>query len=163
MNAKNSSKFSKIYHNHVISTTYFFQVGECDDAAFPYHKPLRVQKTIKCLSWPCPKWSWECPSLSRRGRSHKKILPSVLDDVEKSAQGIPFNPTSQTAKDVGFIVRCEEYQKPRLVHSKLKLKIEESQGAQRIMKELSYLYVGTREWYKKFLANILCAKIILVH
>ena len=75
----------------------------------------------------------------------KKILPSVLDDVEKSAQGIPFNPTSQTAKDVGFIVRCEEYQKPRLVHSKLKLKIEESQGAQRIMKELSYLYVGTRE------------------
>ena len=51
---------------------------------------------------------------------NEKNLPSVLDDVKKSAHGIPFNPTAQTAKTVGFTVRCEEFQKARL-----EVKIEE--------------------------------------
>ena len=42
------------------------------------------------------------------------------------------------AKNVGIAARCEECQKPRLEHSKLKLKREESQGAQRMIKKLSY-------------------------
>ena len=56
------------------------------------------------------------------------------------------------AKNVGIAARCEECQKPRLEHSKLKLKREESQGAQKIMKQLSYKcgaspaeYVGTED------------------
>ena len=83
-----------------------------------------------------------------------------MDDVEKSAHDIPFNPTAQTAKDVGFTVRCEECQK-RLVHSKMKLISEESQGAQRMMKILSHMccaslaeYVGTGGRDKNFLVNI---------
>ena len=82
-----------------------------------------------------------------------------MDDVEKSALGKRFNPTTQTAKNVGFIVRCEECQKPRLVHSKLKLKKEDTHGAQRMLKKLSYMcgaspaeYVGTGYRDEKFLA-----------
>ena len=63
------------------------------------------------------------------------------------------------AKNVGFIVRCEECQKSRLIHSKLKLKKEDTQGAQRMLKKLSYMcgaspaeYVGTGYRYEKFLA-----------
>ena len=66
-----------------------------------------------------------------------------MDDIENSAHGIPFNPSAQslseTARNVGFTVRCEECQKPRLVHSKLKLKKEESQGAQNIMNIVLYM------------------------
>ena len=45
---------------------------------------------------------------------NEKNLPSVLDDVKKSAHGIPSNSTAQTAKTVEFTVRCEEFQKARL-------------------------------------------------
>ena len=51
---------------------------------------------------------------------NEKNLPSVLDDVKKSAHGIPFNPTAQMAKTVGFTVRCEKFQKARLVKLKRK-------------------------------------------
>ena len=51
---------------------------------------------------------------------NEKNLPSVLDDDKKSAHGIPFNPKAQTAKTVGFTVRCKEFQKTRL-----EVKIEE--------------------------------------
>ena len=40
----------------------------------------------------------------------QKILPSVLDYVEKSACGLPFNPAAQTAKNGGFTIRCEKCQ-----------------------------------------------------
>ena len=77
---------------------------------------------------------------------------------------MPFNPSAQslseTARNVRFTVCCEECQQPRLVHSKLKLKREESQGAQKMMKKLSCIYraslaeyTGTRDRDKK-LANI---------
>ena len=68
-----------------------------------------------------------------------------------------------------FTVCCEECQQPRLVHSKLKLKREESQGAQNIMKKLSYMYraslakyAGTGDRDEK-LANTFYAKIFHAH
>ena len=37
-----------------------------------------------------------------------------MDDVKKSAHGIPSNPTAQTTKNVEFTLRCEEFQNVRL-------------------------------------------------
>ena len=75
------------------------------DAACLYHKPLRGQQTISAF-----------PELVRsevdgvlhyhQGIGPKEMmLPSVLDDVRKSAHGIPFNPTAQTLKicDLQFV------------------------------------------------------------
>ena len=50
------------------------------------------------------------PFTTTRGRYPQKILPSVLDYVEKSARGLPFSPAAQPAKNVGFTIRCEECQ-----------------------------------------------------
>ena len=47
----------------------------------------------------------------------EKFLPSTLEDVEKRPHNIPFNPSGQTAKNVGFIVKCEECNKSRLLHA----------------------------------------------
>ena len=75
-----------------------------------------------------------------------------MDDVEKSAHGLPFNPTAQTAKDFWFTVRCEECQKPRL-----EVEIEEKSvtGSTKNDKSLSYMcwaslaeYVGIRDRWK---------------
>ena len=60
----------------------------------------------------------------------EKYLPSKLENPEKQPHGIPFPPTAQTAKNVGFVIKCSECEKPRLLHSKHKLK--ESQ--QKILK-----------------------------
>ena len=47
----------------------------------------------------------------------EKYLPSILENVEKSPHGIPFSPTAQMAKNVGFVITCLECEKPRLLHS----------------------------------------------
>ena len=70
-----------------------------------------------------------------------------MDGVAKSALGTPYNPTTQTANNIGFTVRSEECQKSRLAHSKLELKREESKGAQRIIKKLSYICAGSPSEY----------------
>ena len=96
-----------------------------------------------------------------------------MDDIENSAHGVPFNPSvqnlSETARNMGFTDRCERCKNPRLVHSKLKLKREEPQGAQNIMKKLSYMcraslaeYAGTGDRDEK-LANVFYVKIFHTH
>ena len=89
---------------------------------------------------------------------NEKNLPSVLDDVKKSAHGIPFNPTAQTAKTVGFTVRCEEFQKARL-----EVKIEEKRMTGSTKKDeeiVSYvrglllLSMWERGWRLKVSSNI---------
>ena len=48
-------------------------------------------------------------------------------------------PSAQTAKNVGFIISCVECQKPRLLHSKHKIKKHDVQSAKRMMKKVSYM------------------------
>ena len=68
----------------------------------------------------------------------EKFLPSKLEDVEKKPHNISFPPTANTAKNVGFMVKCEECQKPRLLHAKHKIK-EDLKGAKRMMAKLNYV------------------------
>ena len=82
-----------------------------------YHGPTSFKcecpEDNQCLSRPFPKLV--VSFYYHEGVDpNEKNLPSVLDDVNKSAHGIPFNSTAQTAKTVEFTVRCEEFQKARL-------------------------------------------------
>ena len=113
-----------------------FQVRKCDDGVCPGHKPLRGQETISAFPDPVSSEINAVPYYHEAVYPKEEILPFVLNDVGKSALGIPFNPTAKTAKNVKFIVRFEECQKPRLVYSKLKLKKENLQEAQRMLKKL---------------------------
>ena len=69
-----------------------------------------------------------------KGYIQKKSF--VLDDVEKSALDIPFNLIAQTVKNVGFVVRCKECQKPRLAHSKLEIEERRVTGSTKNDKEI---------------------------
>ena len=64
----------------------------------------------------------------------EKFLPSVLEDVEKAAHGIPFSPSAQPPKTVGFTSVCQECE-----HAKIKIKQEDLPGVMRMMKKVSYM------------------------
>ena len=59
----------------------------------------------------------------------EKFLPSTPEDFEKEPHNIPFNSSVQTAKNVGFTVKCEECHKSHLLHAKHKLIANEVKGA----------------------------------
>ena len=46
----------------------------------------------------------------------------------------PFSPTAHTAKNVGFVITCLECEKPRLLHSKHKVRKEDVPSVKRMMK-----------------------------
>ena len=48
----------------------------------------------------------------------EKNLPSKLEDVTKQNHNVPFTLTAQTAKNVGYIIPCNECGKLRFLHSK---------------------------------------------
>ena len=52
-------------------------------------------------------------------------LPS-LKEKESKGHKIPFNPCAQTAKNTGLLLLCSDCSKPRLLHSKKKLKSDEA-------------------------------------
>jgi len=107
LDAIKSSKFSKFYNSHVILRTYFFRVRKCDDGTWPYHKPLRDQEAVSAFPDPVPS-EIDCVYHYHEGvYPSEKCLPSILDHVEKSALDTPFNPTAQTANNVGFTVRVK--------------------------------------------------------
>ena len=60
--------------------------------------------------------------------------------MEKGPHNIPFSPTGQTARNVGFVVKCEECNKSRLLHAKHKLKPGEIARAKRMISKVSYIY-----------------------
>ena len=104
----------------------------------------------------------------------EKYLPSKLEDVEKRPHNIPFSPCAQTAKNVGFFLKCEECNKPRLLHAKNKLKLDDQKGAKRMMGKISFIcgsvlseYLGTEnDRNKKYLKtlfvreNISCSSMV---
>ena len=75
-------------------------------------------------------------TLSKVKLREESILPSVLDDIEKSSHGIPFNSTAQTSKmwDSKFVVKNV---KNRGWHTR-SWNWKESQAAQRMMNKWSY-------------------------
>ena len=137
--AKQSPKFSVFYEKHVTSRTYYFQVRKCDDEACVYHGPLRGQETIDAFPDPVPNEINGVLHYSEGAYPTEKFLPSVLEDVEKAAHGIPFSPSAQTAETVGFTLVCQECEKSRLLHAKTKIKREDLPGVKRIMKKVSYM------------------------
>ena len=62
----------------------------------------------------------------------------ILEDVEKSPNGVPSSPTAHTAENAGFVITCTECKKPRLLHSRKKIKDDVS-GAKRMMGKVTYM------------------------
>ena len=72
----------------------------------------------------------------------ERIFPSTLEDVEKGPYDIPFNPSAQTAENVGFTVICEKWLKSRMLFAKHNLKANKAKGAKRMISKVAYICVA---------------------
>ena len=77
----------------------------------------------------------------------EKFLPSKLENPEKRPSGIPFSPCAHTAISVGFTVKCSECNKPRLLHSKHKLKGEEPKKLKIFLSKIIFICGSTLAEY----------------
>ena len=100
--------------------------------------PHDIFSTLHHLPDPVPNGDHYQPFADVYGTiTTEKDLPSLK---EKESQGhkIPFNPSQQTAKNTGVLVKCSDCSKPRLIHSKHKLKREETVWLEGLMDEMLY-------------------------
>ena len=74
-------------------------------------------------------------------------MPSILEDAEKSSHNIPFSPTTETPKNVGFPITCVECSKQGLLHSKDRIKRYHLKEVKRILLivDLLQLSIWVRE------------------
>ena len=147
---KNVPNVKEFYVKHCVSRTYYFQIRKCNDTSCRFHKPIRGNSEIDIFPDPVPNEVDGVLHYEPGTDAEEKFLPSKLEDAEKGSHNIPFPPSGQTAKNVGFIVKCLECDKSRLLHSKYKLKSDDQKGAKRMMSKVSYMcgsvlseYLGT--------------------
>ena len=86
-------------------------------------------------------------------------------DVTKNPHGLPFSPTTQTAKNVSKFVKCSECQKPRVLYSEKKLKLDDQSKLQRVLKKHIYICGTSFSDFTKnpiafVLENLTCATAI---
>ena len=86
----------------------------------------------------------------------EKFLPSTLEDVEKRSHNIPCNPSCKAAKNVGFIVNCEECNKPCLLHAKHKLKANDIKGAKKMISTVALF--SPSAWVQEMTKMRSCSK-----
>ena len=109
--SKSVPNVAEFFEKHCASRTYFFQIRKCNDVDCKYHKPIRGNKEIDIFPDPVPHEVDGVLHYEPGSDAEEKFLPSTLEDVKKRPHNIPFSPTAQTAKNIGFIIRCEEHNK----------------------------------------------------
>ena len=107
------------------SRTDSYHIFKCGDESCIYHSPLRGSAPEPFPN-PVPVTNADISDCSyEKGLDPSEMnLPSKLEDVTVTKQNhnVPFTPTAQTAKNIGYIIPCNECGKPRLLHSKKKIK-----------------------------------------
>ena len=102
---KNYPMVLEFYEKQCTLRTYFFQVRKCNNLNCTYRKPTRGSTEVEVFPDPVP---YELDgNLHFQPFSHpaEKFLPSKLENVKKCAHNIPFSPSAQTAKNVGFTIK----------------------------------------------------------
>ena len=105
--------------------TYLFQVKKCTDKQCCFHEPLNSVEEIEDFPDPIPYEVNGIPHYKNGTDPKEKNIPSLLLNVLTRPHYITFPPTAQSGKNVGMLVKCVECKKPRLMHSKTKLKLSE--------------------------------------
>ena len=132
---------------HCIKRTYFFQVRKCEDPSCTFHKEMRGDQKVATFPDPIPYEDDGVMRYKEGSDKDEKHLPSKIDDPSKRDHHVPFTPSAQTAKNVGFFVRCEECDKPRLIFAKNKLKERELNLLKRMLNEIVYTCGATFSEY----------------
>ena len=120
--------FMNFYNTHCKSRHYLFSVKKCLDVNCKFHLPPRMENFAELAHLPDPVpigEHYEAFQNIYRKETSEKYRPSLNDKAKKDKK-IPFNPTKQTALNVGDTITCEECGKPRLLHSEKTVKDKES-------------------------------------
>ena len=133
--------FKTFLETHTSSRHYSFHVFKCEDDTCIFHgrirgtAPERFPDVVPAADLESGYIEGEDP--------REQYLPSKLLDISKQCHNIPFNPTAQTAKNVGILLNCTECRKPRLVYAQHKLTEKERNGFKRVMNDLLYVFGGS--------------------
>ena len=68
----------------------------------------------------------------------EEYRPSLKKAAAPKGHGCPFNPTAQTAKNVGVVIHCEECGKWRCLHAQRKLKGKAREELEVLMETVLY-------------------------
>ena len=126
--------------SHTQKQMYYFQVKKCFNSECPFHKKLRGPCDVSSFPDPVPYMDEKNVQHYKEGVDGlEKYLPSKLEDVSKRLHNVPFTPTAQTAKNVGFTLKCTECKKQRLLFAQKKLKSQEVNSLKRILAGIEYI------------------------
>ena len=135
--------FKTFLETHTSSRTYSFHIFKCGDESCIYHSPLRGSAP-RPFTDPVPVTNADKSDCSYGGVDpSEKNLPSKLEDVTKQNHNVPSMTTAHTAKNVGYIISCNECGKLRLIHSKNKLKPNELNSFKHFTNDFVYVCRGT--------------------
>ena len=132
-------KFHEFYNKHCVSRTYHFHIFKCSDADCPWHEPIRFGKIANFGEPVPPEIADGTVKYILGSDPSEKFLPSKLENLGKRTHGIPFTPTPQTAINVGEIVKCIHYLKPRVVYAKKKLSDAHRRSMKRMLSDFQYV------------------------
>lgn len=135
--------FAKFLKEHSSSRTYSFRVFKCSDSNCVFHKPLRGDEPDQFPD-PVPNDDENAEGHYKEGYDpNEQHLPSKMEDVSKLPHNIPFRYSSITSKNVGLVMKCSECGKPRLIHSKNKMKKDALEQFKRVINDYVYVCGGS--------------------
>ena len=148
---KDYSTFKLFLQNHTAARTYSFHIFKCKDPDCLYHEPLRCDE-IERFGEPIPKVDEDnSREYYVQGDDPKELhLPSRSVNPEKQKHSIPFCVSAQTAKNVGFTIRCFECGKARLIYAEHKLTAVEREQYRRLQNDLVFSCGGS---FQELLTN----------
>ncbi|POG73099.1 hypothetical protein GLOIN_2v1828214, partial [Rhizophagus irregularis DAOM 181602=DAOM 197198] len=141
---QNKIKFLEFYNHCYRSRHYFFEIKKCGSLDCHICKPVRCDSEtwLKVHNFPDP-----IPSLDGKkyksfeelyGQETSEEYRPSLKDKKNSNNEMGFKPSAQCCKNVGTLIQCGECDKWRVIYSKSKLALQESEELARFLDEIQY-------------------------
>ena len=134
--------FQDFYIKHCRDIHYLFSVKKCGVADCKYCLPPQLEveefETLHHIPDPVPNGERYHPFDKLYGTETSERYRPSLSSNTKADKGMPFNPTKQTALNVGHVIQCEECSKWRLLHSSHKLNGEDLLKLEELLEDVRY-------------------------
>ncbi|CAB4484550.1 unnamed protein product [Rhizophagus irregularis] len=141
---QNKIKFLEFYNHCCRSRHYFFEIKKCGSLDWHICKPVRCDSEtwLKVHNFPDP-----IPSLDGKkyksfeelyGQETSEEYRPSLKYKKNSNNEMGFKPSAQCCKNVGTLIQCGECDKWRVIYSKSKLALQESEELARFLDEIQY-------------------------
>ena len=139
---KDKENLQKFLESDCRETHYAFSVKKCGSQSCQVCKPPRlppsVFATLCHLPDPTPRDGHYKSFGELYGTPTTETHRLSLQKAATKGHGMPFNPTSQTAKNTKLVVECEECGKWRVLHSKRVLRKQQLQKIEQELERLDY-------------------------